>query len=78
MVKKSDYKLYVKYVKASTIFETAEKHTHHKYTVYTQGERASLFWVIMQQVVVISHQCLGTTYRSHPQGSRKVPSSGFK
>ena len=32
--------------------------------------RTELFWVIVQQVVVISYRRLRTTYRSHPQGSR--------
>jgi len=32
--------------------------------------RTALFWVAMQRIVVISYQCFGTTYRSHPQGSR--------
>jgi len=32
--------------------------------------RTALFWVITQQVVVISYQLFGTTYRSHPQGSK--------
>jgi hypothetical protein len=31
--------------------------------------RTSLFWVITQQVVVISYQRFGETYLSHPQGS---------
>jgi len=29
--------------------------------------RTALFWVIMEQVVVISLKCFGTTYRSHLQ-----------
>ena len=30
----------------------------------------ALFWIIMQQVAVISYQQFRTTYQSHPQGSR--------
>jgi len=30
----------------------------------------ALFWVITQRVVVISYRRFGTTFRSHPQGSR--------
>ena len=30
----------------------------------------ALFWVVTQWVVVISYQHFGTTYRSHPRGSR--------
>jgi len=32
--------------------------------------KTALFWVITQQVVVISYRYFGTTYQSHPQGSR--------
>jgi len=32
--------------------------------------KTALFWVIMQQVVVISYRRFRTTYQSHPQGSR--------
>jgi hypothetical protein len=32
--------------------------------------RTALFWVITQQVVTISYRRFGSTYRSHPQGSR--------
>jgi hypothetical protein len=32
--------------------------------------RTVLFWVITQWVVVISYQCFGTSYWSHPQSSR--------
>jgi len=32
--------------------------------------RIALFWVIRQQVVVISYRRFGTTYRSHLQKSR--------
>jgi hypothetical protein len=32
--------------------------------------RTEFFWVIMQQVVVISYRHFGTIYQSHPQGSR--------
>jgi len=34
--------------------------------------RTVLFWVITQQVVVISYHHFGTTYRSHPQGSKTL------
>jgi len=33
-------------------------------------KRTALFWVITQRVVVISYRRFGTTYQSHPQGSR--------
>ena len=32
--------------------------------------RATLFWVITQPVVIISYGRFGTTYPSHPRGSR--------
>jgi len=32
--------------------------------------RTALFWVITQRVVVIYCWRFGTTYRSHPQGTR--------
>ena len=35
--------------------------------------RSPLFWVITQRVVVISYRRFGTTYRSHLQGSSKLP-----
>jgi hypothetical protein len=34
--------------------------------------RTKLFWVIMHRVAVISYRRFGTTYRSHPQGSRNL------
>jgi hypothetical protein len=32
--------------------------------------RTALFWVITQRIVVIYYRRFGTTYRTHPQGSR--------
>jgi len=32
--------------------------------------KTAFFWVITQRVVVISYRRFGTTYQSHPQGSR--------
>jgi len=37
---------------------------------FSSAVRTAFFWVIMQRVVVISYQRLGTTYCSHLQGSR--------
>ena len=37
----------------------------------------ALFWVTMQQVVVIPYRLIGTTYRSHLQGSRTRTNSFF-
>jgi hypothetical protein len=34
------------------------------------GKRYALFWDIMRRRVVIVYQRFGTTYQSHPQGSR--------
>ena len=39
-----------------------------------QKMKTALFWVITQQVVVIPYRRFGTTYRSHPQGSRNQKS----
>jgi len=39
-----------------------------------QKVKTALFWVITQQVVVIPYRRFGTTYRSHPQGSRNQKS----
>jgi hypothetical protein len=38
--------------------------------------RTALFWVITQRVVVISYGHFGTTYQSHPRGSRILLESG--
>jgi hypothetical protein len=35
-----------------------------------EEERSSLFWVVTQRVLVIYSRLFGTTYRSHPLGSR--------
>lgn len=37
--------------------------------------RSAFFWVITQRVVVNSHRCFGTNYRSHLQGSWNIKSS---
>ena len=42
-----------------------------------RNQRTVLFWVITQQVVVISYRRFGTTYRSHPPGSRIQNPYGF-
>jgi hypothetical protein len=34
--------------------------------------RTALFWVVKQQVVVIHYRCVGPTFRSHLQGSKKM------
>ena len=34
--------------------------------------RTALFWVVTQRIVVISYRRFGTTYLSHPQGSRLI------
>ena len=34
--------------------------------------RTALFWVVTHRIVVISYRRFGTTYRSHPQGSRLI------
>jgi hypothetical protein len=39
--------------------------------------RTELFWVVTQQVVVISYRRLGTTYRSHLQGPKIRKAEGF-
>jgi hypothetical protein len=41
--------------------------------------RTALVWVIMQQLLVISYRCFGTTYQSHLESSKihKVLGFGF-
>jgi hypothetical protein len=38
--------------------------------------RTALFWVIVQQVVVVPYRCFGATYRSHLQGFKNMGQIG--
>jgi hypothetical protein len=47
---------------------TDKKRTFTQLVIINLG--ATLFWIITQRVAIISYQCFGTAYQSHPQGSR--------
>jgi len=69
VTKTCDFKQYATYVSALKQLKIVA-HIYIYIHRQTERERPALFWVITQQVVVISQQRFGTTYQTHPQGSR--------